>query len=342
MPATANRRFLLRRRPTGDFEPSVLERVIEPVPTPGPNQALVRNRFLSLDPSNRMWMAEGESYMPPVPLNAVMRGAGIGEVIASNTSKFPVGKKVIGLLGWQDYALISPDDELPSQVLPSWLPVDTKTLLGALGVTGMTAYFGVTDIGKPKRGETFVVSAAAGAVGSVAGQVAKILGARVVGIAGTREKCAWLTSELGFDAAVCRRDADWREQLAAATPNGIDVDFENAGGEIMEAIFDRLNLHARVVLCGLISQYGVDEGTLGPRNFRNLLTRRIKLQGFIVIDYIPRFPAATLRMAYWMWRGRIKDRHTVIQGLDRAPEALLQLFRGDNIGKLLVEVGEPA
>jgi NADPH-dependent curcumin reductase len=335
-----NRRFLLRRRPEGEFDPSVLERVIEPRPVPGPDQALVRNHYLSLDPSNRIWMGEGESYMPPVPLGAVMRGAGIGEVIASNTSKYPVGKKVIGLLGWQDYALISPGDELPCQVLPGWLPVDAKTMLGALGITGMTAYFGVTDIGKPRRGETFVVSAAAGAVGSIAGQIARIYGARVVGIAGSHDKCAWLKNELGFDAAICRRDADWREQLKAACPDGIDVDFENAGGEIMDAIFDLLNLHGRVVLCGMISQYGADAKAMG--NFRTLLIRRIKVQGFIVIDYIPRFPLATLRMAWWLKRGKVKDRNTVVQGLDRAPAALVQMFNGENVGKLIVEVGEAA
>ncbi len=331
-----NRRFLLRRRPTGDFDPSVLERVVEPAPTPGPGQALVRNLYLSLDPSNRIWMGEGESYMPPVPLDTVMRGAGIGKVIASNTPKYRVGAKVIGLVGWQDYTVISPEDELPCQVLPGYLPVDDKTLLGALGITGMTAYFGITDIGKPRRGETVVVSAAAGAVGSIAGQIAKIYGARVVGIAGSREKCEWLKNELGFDAAINRRDRDWREQLIAACPKGIDVDFENAGGEIMDAVFDLLNLHGRVVLCGMISQYGADAKAMG--NFRNLLTRRIRLQGFIILDYIARFPLATLRMAAWLWRGKIKDRHTLIAGLDRAPEALTQMFRGENIGKLIVQI----
>jgi NADPH-dependent curcumin reductase len=206
----------------------------------------------------------------------------------------------------------------------------------------MTAYFGLLDIGQPKRGQTVVVSAAAGAVGSIVGQIAKIVGARAVGIAGTREKCDWLVRELGFDAAICRRDPDWRAQLKAACPNGVDVDFENAGGEIMDAVVDLMNLHGRIVLCGMISQYGKDDRDgLGPTNFINVLTRRLKIQGFIILDYIPRFPLAQARMLWWLKRGRIKDRHTTVRGLDNAPAALAGLFRGENTGKLLVEIDEP-
>lgn len=336
-----NRRFILRERPSGEFDPKVLQRVVEPAPVPGPGQALVRNRYLSLDPTNRIWMAEGESYLPPVPLGDVMRGGAVGEVVASNTRKFPVGARVGGLLGWQDYALIAEDDSL-AQVIPGWLPVPLTATLGVIGVTGMTAYFGLFDIGKPRPGETVVVSAAAGAVGSIVGQLAKIAGARVVGIAGSKEKCEWLTRELGFDAAIDRRDADWREQLKAACPRGVDVDFENVGGPIMEAVIDLMNNHGRVVLCGMISQYGKDDrANLGPSNFINVLTRRIKIQGFIILDYVSRFPLAQLRMMWWLKRGRIKDRSTIVRGLDHAPQALLQLFRGDNTGKLIVEIDEP-
>lgn len=338
-PETSNRRFLLRRRPSGDFDPSVLELVREPVPAPGPGQALVRVKYLSLDPSNRIWMGQGESYIPPVPLDGVMRGAGIGEVVASNNRKFPVGSRVIGLLGWQDYALIGTGEEFPSQRLPSFLPVPLPSLLGAMGFTGMTAYFGMLDIGRPRRGETVVVSAAAGAVGSVAGQIAKIRGARVVGIAGSREKCDWLVRELGFDAAINRRDPDWRAQLAAACPDGVDVDFENVGGEIMEAVFERLNHHARVVLCGMIAGYGEDGAARGPRNFSILLMRRIRLQSLIVLDYQRRFTFAGMRLAWWMRRGKLKDQQTLVHGLERAPAALVGMFKGENTGKLLVEVG---
>lgn len=336
-----NRRFLLRERPVGDFDPRIMERVVKPVPAPGPGQALVRNLYLSLDPTNRIWMNERESYLPPVALGEVMRGIAVGEVIASNTTKYRVGAKVLGMLGWQDYALIGERDAIPAQALPRFLPVPLTATLGAMGMTGMTAYFGLLDIGQPRRGETVVISAAAGAVGSVAGQIAKIYGARVVGIAGTREKCDWLTKELGFDAAVCRRDADWREQLRAACPQGVDVDFENAGGEIMEAVLGLMNLHGRVVLCGLISQYGKDEqANVGPGNFGELLIRRIRVQGFIILDYLSRFPLAQLRMLWWLKRGRIKDRHTLVRGLDSAPRALMQLFNGENLGKLIVEIGE--
>lgn len=341
MPSTLNRRFLLRERPSGDFDPKILQRVVEPVPAPGPGQALVRNRFLSLDPTNRIWMSEAEGYLPPVALGEVMRGGAVGEVVASNSRKFPVGAKVAGLLGWQDYALISDSGDTLVQVIPNWLPAPLTATMGVLGATGMTAYFGLTDIGKPKRGETVVISAAAGAVGSIAGQIARLMGARVVGIAGSKDKCEWLVNELGFDAAINRRDADWRQQLKAACPKGVDVDFENAGGEILEAVLDLMNLHGRVILCGMISQYGKDESASGPRNFRHLLIRRIKVQGFIILDYIPRFPLAQLRMLWWMKRGLIKDRSTIVKGLDHAPQALTQLFRGENTGKLIVEIDEP-
>lgn len=337
--ATRNRQFILRARPSGDFDPKVLERVISPVPTPGPGQALVRNRYLSLDPTNRIWMGEGESYLPPVPLGEVMRGAAVGEVVASNSKSFKVGNRVAGLFGWQDYALISDGDEIPAQKLPSFLPVPLTATLGVLGVTGMTAYFGLLDICRPKRGETVVVSAAAGAVGSIVGQIAKIYGCRVVGIAGAQDKCEWLTQELGFDAAVNRREPKWREQLKAACSDGVDINFENAGGEIMEAVIELMNNNGRIALCGMISQYGKDDRSgLGPSNFINVLTRRLKFQGFIILDYIPRFPLAQLRMLWWMKTGRLKDRSTIVKGLDHAPQALTQLFTGQNVGKLIVEI----
>ena len=337
-----NRRFILRERPSGDFDPKVLQRVVEPAPKPGPGEALVRGLYLSLDPTNRIWMSEADSYLPPVPLGDVMRGGGVGVVVESNNPKFPVGAKVGGLLGWQDYAIVSDKGDALAQVIPGWLPVPLTATMGVLGVTGMTAYFGLLDIGKPKRGETVVVSAAAGAVGSIVGQIAKIVGARVVGIAGSKDKCDWLTKELGFDAAINRRDPDWRAQLKAACPMGVDVNFENAGGEIMEAVIDLMNLHGRVVLCGMISQYGKDDRrNVGPENFTEFLFKRIKLQGFIILDYVQRFPLAQLRMMWWIKRGLIKDRSTVVKGFDNAPQALTQLFTGANTGKLFVEFDEP-
>jgi len=335
-----NRRFLLRARPQGAFDPAALEFVQEPAPTPAQGQALVRILYLSLDPSNRVWMGEGESYMPPVALGEVMRGVAIGEVVASNVGAYPVGALVLGLLGWQDYALIAPNDASAVMRLPRLPFVQTTSLLGALGITGLTAYFGITDVAKPRRGETMVVTAAAGAVGSIAGQIARMRGARVVGVAGSHEKCRWLVQELGFAAAVCRRDPDWRAQLKAACPDGVDVSFENVGGEIMETVFELLNPHARVALCGLIAEYAQDGKAPGPRNFSNLLMRRVHVQGFNVLDARRRFVGATLRLALWLALGRIKDRHTLIKGLSNAPAALKGLFEGDNIGKLIVQVAE--
>lgn len=334
-----NRRFLLRERPSGDWNPKCLEMVSAPVPALGAGQALVKNRYLSLDPTNRIWMTEGESYLPPVGIGEVMRGVTVGEVVESNCSRFPKGARVAGLLGWQDYSLIEDDAETTAQVIPGWLPVPLLQTMGVLGGTGMTAYFGLLDIGKPKAGETVVVSAAAGAVGSIVGQIAKIQGARVVGIAGNKDKCEWLVKELGFDVAINRRDANWREQLKAACPKGVDVDFENVGGEIMEAVVDLMNNHGRVVLCGMISQYDkLDRQNLGPANFINVLTRRLKIQGFIILDYVPRFPLAQLKMMWWLKRRRIKDRTTLVKGLENASVALGQLFTGENLGKLVVEV----
>ena len=336
--AVINRRWLLRKRPQGAFSTSDLEMVQAPLPVPGAGQALVRNLFLSLDPSNRIWMGEGESYIEPVALNEVMRGPCVGEVIASNNRAYPKGSLVLGFTNWQDYGLISANDAIPAVKLPRIPGVKPQTMLSALGITGLSGYFGMLDIGRPKRGETVVVSAAAGAVGSIAGQIALRRGARVVGIAGSREKCDWLVNDLGFSAAINRKAADWREQLAAATPNGIDVDFENVGGELMEAVFARLNNHARVVLCGLVSEYSADGRTPGPSNFSNVLMRRVTIRGFNIGDYQPRFPLASMRMLAWLALGRIKDRFTIIDGLEKAPTALVGLFNGDNIGKLMIKI----
>jgi NADPH-dependent curcumin reductase len=217
-----------------------------------------------------------------------------------------------------------------------------EMLVGLLGLTGVTAYYGIEEIGKPKEGETVVVSAAAGAVGSVAGQLAKLRGARVVGIAGGADKCAWLVDELGFDAAVDRHDPRWKDLLTEACPDGVDVDFENVGGEIMDHVFGMLNLHARVALCGMISQYNATEPPPGPYNFPRLLANRVLVQGFIIIDYLPHFPEATAKLAQWAAEGKLKHRDTVVEGLENAPEAVNMLFEGENVGKLMVKVADDA
>lgn len=334
----ANRRFLLRERPTGRIDDRTFELVEEEIPEMGEGEALVRNRWISLDPTNRAWISDVPTYLPPVAIGEVMRAGGLGEVVASNSPDYQVGQLVQGLTGWQDYVVAS--SSAPLLAMPQIPGVSPSHLLGALGITGLTAYVGLFDIGKPQPGETVVVSAAAGAVGSIAGQIAKIQGARVVGIAGGPEKCATLTDELGFDAAVDYKASDWRAQLKAATPDGIDVDFENVGGEIMEAVFSRLNIRARVVLCGLISGYNDDAASAaaGPRNFGNLLIKRVHLEGFIVLDHFGRAGEIVPQIAGWMAEGKLNARETVVEGFEQLPVAINMLFDGKNTGKLVVKI----
>ena len=330
-----NRRFLLRDRPSGRIGPDTFELSEEAVPEIGHGEALVRVDWISLDPANRAWINDTPTYLPPVGIGEVMRGLGLGEVVASNNPNYRVGQTVQGLVGWQGYAVAS--DAMPLLPVDVAEGVSPSAYLGALGMTGLPAWIGIRDIGKPQPGETVVVSAAAGAVGSVAGQLAKADGARVVGIAGGPEKCALLTDRLGFDAAVDHRADDWAAQLAAATPNGIDVDFENVGGDIMDAIFARLNIGARVALCGLISGYNSADPPPGPRAFANLLIQRARLQGFIVLDHFDRAPEAIGEIASLIAQGRLTPLETVVEGFEQLPTAINMLFDGKNVGKLVVK-----
>jgi NADPH-dependent curcumin reductase CurA len=336
--AESNRRFLLRSRPAGRITDETFELVEERVPEIEDGQALVRTQWISLDPTNRAWIRETPTYLPPVAIGEVMRAAGLGQVVASKHDRYPEGQLVQGLLGWQEWAVVS--DAAPLLPVPDIPGVSPSAFLGVLGATGLTAWIGVQEIGRPQPGETFVVSAAAGAVGSVAGQIAKIRGARAVGIAGGERKCALLTDELGFDAAVDYRASDWRDALVAATPDGIDVDFENVGGSIMEAIFARLNLRSRVVLCGLISGYNDAEPPAGPRSFGVLLTQRVHLQGFIVLDHLDRIVEAATEMGGWIREGKLKPIETVIEGFEQLPAAVNMLFDGANTGKLVLRVSD--
>jgi NADPH-dependent curcumin reductase CurA len=330
-----NRRFLLRERPAGHIGPDTFELSEEVVPEIGDGEALVRVDWISLDPTNRAWINDTPTYLPPVGIGEVMRGGGLGEVVASKNSNYPVGQTVQGLVGWQEYAVATDAMFLlPVNVAEG---VSPSAYLGALGTTGLTAWLGIRDIGKPQPGETVVVSAAAGAVGSVAGQLAKLSGARVVGIAGGPEKCTLLTDQLGFDAAVDHRADDWAAQLAAATPNGIDVDFENVGGVIMDAIFARLNIGARVALCGLISGYNSVHPPPGPRAFGNLLVQRATLQGFIVLDHFDRAPEAIGEISGLIAEGKLTALETVVEGFEQLPTAINMLFEGKNVGKLVVK-----
>jgi NADPH-dependent curcumin reductase CurA len=333
-----NRRFLLRERPSGRIDDRTFELVEEAIPEIGDGEALVRTRWISLDPTNRAWIGETPTYLPPVAIGEVMRAGGLGEVVSSNSPDYAVGQLVQGRTGWQDYVVASPS--APMTAIPDIPGVSPSYFLGALGMTGLTAYVGMLDIGRPTPGETVVVSAAAGAVGSVAGQLAKIQGARVVGIAGGEQKCALLTEELGFDAAVDYKAPDWHSQLTSATPDGIDVDFENVGGEIMEAVFARLSVRARVALCGLISGYNDDApaSAAGPRNFGNLLIQRVHLEGFIVLDQFGRAREIVPQLARWMADGKLRAQETVVEGFEQLPVAINMLFDGHNTGKLVVKL----
>jgi len=329
-----NRQWRLKARPVGRIKASDFELVEAPVPKAGPGQAVARLRFLSLDPTNRIWVTDAESYLPPVQIGEVMRGGGIAEVVESNTPDYAVGDLVTGLTGWQEYVLL--DGSAMVQPLPKGLPVPPEVFMGVLGVTGLTAYFGLLDVGRPQAGETVVVSAAAGATGSVAGQIAKLKGCRAVGIAGGADKCRWLADELGFDAAVDYKADGWPRRLREACPNGIDVNFENVGGEIMDEVMSAMNLNGRVALCGMISGYNSGEPMRG--RFDLILTKRLHVQGFIVLDFLPRFAEGTMQLAQWYAEGKVKHRDTIVDGFEQAPTALNMLFDGRNLGKLVVRV----
>ena len=332
--ATMNRQLVLRQRPKELLAPGDLELVDAPIPELKDGQALARVKYLSMDPTMRVWMAV-DSYLPAVGIGEVMRAFGLAEIVESKSAEFKKGDKVVGLTGLQDYTVAAPGDKRGFQKVPSIPFLPDTAFLGVLGVTGLTAFFGM-EIAAPKKGETLVVSAAAGATGSVAGQIGKIQGCRVVGIAGTDDKCKWLTEELGFDAAVNYKRADWKQQLAAATPQGIDIDYENVGGEIMQEVLNRMNLHGRVVLCGLISGYNT--GDAGLPNLSIAIIKRLRIQGFLVLDYVSRFMEAATKLGQWKMFGKIKDRETIVEGLEKAPEAINMLFTGGNTGKLMVKV----
>lgn len=330
-----NRRWLLAKRPHGMVKESDFTWDESAIPDLPDGHALVRVLWLSFDPTQRGWMEDRPSYLPPVQIGDPMRAAAVGQVVASKSPAVRAGELVQGLFAWQDYAVV------PGPMLAK-VPagVEPTHVLGVLGVTGLTAYFGVLDIGKPKAGETFVVSGAAGATGSVAGQIAKIQGARVIGIAGGAEKCRWLTEKAGFDAAVDYKAGDVSKQLGALAPKGIDVLFENVGGSVFEASLDHLALRARIALCGGISSYN-DAAPQGPRNYMNLVTQRTRLEGFIVLDYAPRFAEAVKELSAWVAAGRIVHQEDVQQGLENAPKTLLRLFRGANTGKQLLRLADP-
>ncbi len=329
----SNIQICLARRPSGWVRESDFNLVRTGMPNPGEGQILLKSLFLSLDPYMRLRMDDAKSYAPPVEIGAVMVGGTVSEVIASRHPGYRPGDIVTGMTGWQLFALN--DGKLLRPVDPALAPLSAA--LGVVGMPGVTAWVGLLDIGMPKAGETVVVSAASGAVGSVAGQIAKIKGCRIVGIAGGTAKCEYVTRELGFDACIDYRGGDLHGQLAAACPNGVDVYFDNVGGEILDTLLRLLNPFARIALCGLISQYNEVENT-GLKNLRSLLVNRVRLQGFIVSDHLNRFPPALAELGQWYKAGRLKYRESVAHGIENAPRAFIGMLRGENFGKQVVKL----
>jgi NADPH-dependent curcumin reductase len=332
-----NRQFRLIARPQGNAQRSDFDFVSEAAPTPGEGEVLVKVNYISLDPAMRGWMNDAKSYIRPVALGEVMRAGGVGQVVASGDPAVPVGRYVTGLTGVQDYALLKSRDV--TAVDPRLAPLER--FLGALGMPGMTAYFGLLDVGAPKAGETVVVSGAAGAVGGVVGQIAKIKGCHVVGIAGGADKCQYLVDELGFDAAIDYKNADVRAELRQHCPKGIDVYFDNVGGDILDIVLGQLARGARIPICGAISQYNSTGGVTGPKNYLSLLVNRARMEGFVVFDYAARYRDAAVEIAQWIGAGKLKAKEDVVVGLETFPETLNRLFTGENFGKLVIEVAKP-
>jgi NADPH-dependent curcumin reductase CurA len=335
MPDT-NRRLVLASRPTGMVDASTVRFETADAPAPAHGEALLKIRYLSIDPTIRTWMNDAPGYLPPIQIDEVVRGAGISEVVRSNSDRYKVGDLVFGMCGWQDYT-IADEHENAAQTIPAGL--DAPTALNVFGVTGLTAYFGLLDVGKMKEGDVVVVSGAAGATGSSVGQIAKINGAsKVVGIAGGPEKCAFVVEELGFDACIDYRDDQVARDLGTHCPDGIDLYFDNVGGSILNACLGRLSMRGTVVLCGAIAHYNDTELPPGPSNYINLIPKRGRMEGFIILDYADRFAEAQAAIFGWLAEGKIKHFEHIVEGLEKAPDALNMLFTGQNTGKVVVKL----
>jgi NADPH-dependent curcumin reductase len=331
-----NHRFTLAARPVGTPKRSDWNYAAEPIPDLVDGQLLIKILYVSLDPAMRGWMNEGKSYVPPIGIGEVMRAGALGRVVSSKNPAFAVGDHVYGALGVQQFA-VSAGKGL-TKVDPKLAPL--PVYLGTLGMPGMTAYFGLLDIGKPKEGDTVVVSGAAGAVGMVVGQIAKIKGCRVVGIAGGQDKCQYVVRDLGFDSAIDYKTEDVRKSLRTHCPDGINVYFDNVGGDILEAALANLARGARIVICGAISQYCATGPVKGPSNYMSLLVNRASMTGMVVFDYADRYAVAGREMAGWMAAGKLKTREHIVEGLETFPDTLLQLFKGENTGKLILKIAD--
>lgn len=330
-----NKQVLLRKRPVGLPDETTWEMVETAIPSPKEGEFLIEQHYISLDPAMRGWMNDVKSYIPPVPLNDVMRAGSVGKVIESNNERFKVGDYVTGWGGVQQYVIGEKDNTTWYQVDPNLAPL--PAYIGTLGMPGLTAYFGILNVGKIKEGETVLVSGAAGAVGSVVGQIAKIKGCRVVGIAGGPDKCKYLVDELGFDGAVDYKSENVYAKVKEHCPKGIDVYFDNVGGEILDVALAQLRRHARVVICGAISQYNATE-IKGPSNYLSLLVNRATMEGMVVLDYAKDYRQAAMQMGMWMAGGQLKSKEFVCDGIENFYDTFLRLFNGDKMGKLVLKV----
>ncbi len=337
-----NHQVRLAARPVGNPKPSDWQLTEEPVGELPPGGVLIKTLALSLDPAMRGWMNEGKSYIPPVGIGEVMRAGGIGVVLASQHPGFAVGDHVTGGPGVQEYCMLSPEAAKRSGLAKIDLRMGSVTQwLNVLGMPGMTGYFGLMDVGQPKEGDTLVVSGAAGAVGQTVGQVAKIKGCRVVGIAGGAAKCEWVVKELGFDACIDYKAGSVRDGLKTHCPKGVDICFDNVGGDILDTVLTRINRKARIIICGAISQYNATEAVQGPKNYLSLLVNRARMEGIVVFDYADRYHLAIAEMAGYMKDGRMKSREDVIRGsVADFPATLTKLFTGENFGKLVLQLAE--
>ena len=335
-----NRRWILQSRPRGALESDTFKWEEASIPALEEGQFLVRNLWLSFDPAQRGWINDAPSYIPPVQLGEPMRAGAVGQVVESRNPAFRPGDMVQGTFGWQDFAVTNGEGMLAARKLPP--NVTPQMALSVLGTTGMTAYFGMEDIGRPQAGDTVVVSGAAGATGSIAGQIARLMGAsKVIGIAGGPDKCRWLTETAKFDAAIDYKNERIEERLDALAPKGINVYFDNVGGQILDACLARIAFKARVVLCGGISSgYGLERGS-GPANYFQLIIRSGRMEGFIVLNYLSRFPEAAAKMQSWISEGKLVWRDDIATGLENAPRVLQGLFAGRNFGKQLLKIAEP-
>jgi NADPH-dependent curcumin reductase CurA len=333
-----NIQYRLAARPVGMAKESDFQRVTETVRALEDGEVLVKTLYLSLDPAMRGWMNEGKSYIRPVAIGEVMRAGGVGVVVQSRSPKFAQGDHVAGGLGVQNYWTGASDDRTAALHKIDAALAPLPTWLNTLGMPGMTAYFGLLEVGQPRSGETVVVSGAAGAVGQTVGQVAKQLGCRVVGIAGGKDKCDFVVNELGFDACIDYKNGDVRAGLKEHCPSGIDVYFDNVGGEILDLVLTRINMKARIVICGAISQYNNTTPIKGPSNYMSLLVNRARMEGMVVFDYADRYPVAAAALGKWLKEGKIKSKEDAVHGIENFVPALNMLFEGKNFGKLVLQI----